>query len=151
MPLPYIPVHLRTDQLVMSHDFFDFFFLNLFLILLGLKHLDSMWIPHRMHGRVKAAPLPHILHGFTWNPCGILMDSRQSCSAEFPRIPWNLHGIRADSTWIPCTFLAGNTPIFLPTGMPGSTQNPWKFCTDSVDSSRNEWGRVKSSKEVPYY
>ena len=57
-----------------------------------------------------------------WNPCrihGILMDSRQSCSAEFPRIPWNLHGICVDSAWIPCTFLAGNTPIFLPTGMPG--------------------------------
>ena len=69
-----------------------------------------------------------------WNPCrihGILMDSRQSCSAEFPRIPWNLHGIRTDSAWIPCRFLAGNTPIFLPTGMPGihmdSMEIPHRF------------------------
>ena len=130
------------------------FFSNLFLILLGLKHLDSMWIPHRMHGRVKAAPLPHILHGFTWNPCGIHAESMESLWTPGSPVPRNFRafrGICMESAQIPHGFLVdfwqGTLPFFYPLECLESTWIPWKFRTDSADSARNEWGRVKSSSK----
>ena len=115
-------------------------------------HVDSMWIPHRMHGRVKAAPFPHILHGFTWNPCGIHAESMESLWTPGSPVLRNFcafHGICMESAWIPHGFLVhfwqGTLPFFYPLECLESTQNPWKFHTDSTDSVRNEWGRVKSS------
>ena len=115
--------------------------------------MDSMWIPHRMHGRVKAAPLPHILHGFTWNPCGIHAESMESLWTPGSPVPRNFRafrGICMESVRIPHGFLVhfwqGTLPFFYPLECLESTRNPWKFRTDSTDSGRNEWGRVKSSR-----